>query len=280
MLVVLCSKDRRTRRRCVLIRWRNPVLWLRVIWTAQSACGIRVKVSHPSSSPAYPRIDHPFPTSQLNPSSPSPYPPLHPSHLSEHILHPNSPSQPAHTRATSRYGTSGRQSRPCSASGDSRRRVRGNVCWVLIGMERFWSRVVRTGKLVCGAPGASRVVVCGIHMQIGSLTTGQCIKSLSLSFSYIPLYNICLKLEPESGMIVSQGQYLIITKMTDTPLFLLGLKHDTPNDQPLLRRNKVRHLQQSSHCGNQSLVRRDERIGTHPVPCSYASCRTSGWKPS
>lgn len=39
-----CSKDRRTRRRCVSIRWRCLERWRRVIWTVQSACGIRVKV--------------------------------------------------------------------------------------------------------------------------------------------------------------------------------------------------------------------------------------------
>lgn len=37
-------------------------------------------------------------------------------------------------------------------------------------------------------------------------------------------YKLCLELEPESGMVVSQGQHLIITKMADAPLLLLGLE--------------------------------------------------------
>lgn len=49
--VIRFSKDRRTRRRCVLIKWHNPVLWPRVTWTAQFACGIRVKVCPASASP-------------------------------------------------------------------------------------------------------------------------------------------------------------------------------------------------------------------------------------
>lgn len=53
-----CSKDRRTRRRCVSIRWRCLEHWRRAIWTVQCACGIHVKVcraifaSHPSADSA------------------------------------------------------------------------------------------------------------------------------------------------------------------------------------------------------------------------------------
>lgn len=40
----LCSKDHRTRRRFASIRWHNLVLLRQDTWTAQFACGTRVKV--------------------------------------------------------------------------------------------------------------------------------------------------------------------------------------------------------------------------------------------